>query len=928
MADAKLSSFTSLSDVTPATDYAVILRESSPGNFVNRKATVTQLFAPHVAASDPHAQYFKKAGDTVSGGIDFSGTAVAGLRIKNLTTTQRNALTPLRGQLIYNTTLEAFEWYNGTVWVSYNNPKDTAYDARRDFGVKGDGTTNDSTALKTAMDTAAADGKALYLPAGTYIVNNTGTATTGSLVMYGDPGLTIIKRTAATGSGFLNIQYPNVYIKGVTFDMNKAAVTADQWGVFFAISDQNVFLEKCVFKNNSGTLGCGLALINSAGVTSGGSVNIINCEITGNTWNALYIGTKRNVRIVNNDIHDNTGTGLRVGAYLTASSTNYSTNVLISGNRMINNYLGSGIGGFGAPYNFSVNPPVINTRIEHNHYEDNYVNTTLQGHYLDFMNNSILQTSSSVSMNAAIFANMEHGSIKFNRIKTITATWGIDKGGSYDIATHGNDITMNAGNCLNVGGTKDCTVYQNNVLASAATGSVFACTVLNMEGDGAGTPFPTVCSNLRIFKNEFFMDGAASRGLGLFDNAGGYPGCLPTQFTDNNFRTTNSASGFYAIDATATGAALYINGNSLNGTKTTFVNPNGANDIVYDQWATDIQTFTGSTTNIRSIITQFQSTYGAATSILYVTPSNGGSGYTAATVLTANGTTGGSGWTGTANIIGGVIVGVRTLTKGTGYTGTITVTASDTGGGTGAVFTVTTFPAQLANREITISSSSVDNIILGGGGYVGLNPNAPVYMPANNGRYKLRSRGSNGWSIGPENGMWPSIAIGSLPTPSATLSGAFVNVTGAPSGKWLARCNATHWVWSDGTLVSGGVEPYTFTLSNVDLMTTAQTLMTQGTLSGRKFYPTKAVFRVNSKTGGAVTTAPIISVGNNASTYDNICSATPLTGMDTADEVLELNIPSIPSMVSVASTALSVNVTAGAGPTTLRGDVWIQGLLL
>jgi len=49
--------------------------------------------------------------------VDFSGTTIGGLRVNNLTTTQRDALTPANGMVIYNTTTSALNQYVGGAWT-------------------------------------------------------------------------------------------------------------------------------------------------------------------------------------------------------------------------------------------------------------------------------------------------------------------------------------------------------------------------------------------------------------------------------------------------------------------------------------------------------------------------------------------------------------------------------------------------------------------------------------------------------------------------------------------------------------------------------------------------------------------------------------------------------------------------------------------
>lgn len=57
-----------------------------------------------------------KAGDTMTGQLNFSGTNHAGIKVLSLTTAQRDALTPSNGMMIYNTTNAVFEVYSNSAW--------------------------------------------------------------------------------------------------------------------------------------------------------------------------------------------------------------------------------------------------------------------------------------------------------------------------------------------------------------------------------------------------------------------------------------------------------------------------------------------------------------------------------------------------------------------------------------------------------------------------------------------------------------------------------------------------------------------------------------------------------------------------------------------------------------------------------------------
>ena len=66
------------------------------------------------------------SGDTFTGKVKFSGTDHAGIEVNDLTTEQRNALTPVNGDVIYNTTDSEFEFYQDGSWVSLSGVADAS----------------------------------------------------------------------------------------------------------------------------------------------------------------------------------------------------------------------------------------------------------------------------------------------------------------------------------------------------------------------------------------------------------------------------------------------------------------------------------------------------------------------------------------------------------------------------------------------------------------------------------------------------------------------------------------------------------------------------------------------------------------------------------------------------------------------------------
>lgn len=94
----------------------------------------------------------------------------------------------------------------------------------KDFGAVGDGVTNDYTAVLNAL--TAGKGKAVYFPAGTYLLNSSITmdSTFSNTDIYGDgPGTVIKTGGAATQATFYIRQVSNLSIRSLKFDGNSAA---------------------------------------------------------------------------------------------------------------------------------------------------------------------------------------------------------------------------------------------------------------------------------------------------------------------------------------------------------------------------------------------------------------------------------------------------------------------------------------------------------------------------------------------------------------------------------------------------------------------------------------------------------------------------------------------------------------------------------
>ena len=130
------------------------------------------------------------------------------------------------------------------------------------------------------------------------------------------------------------------------------------------------------------------------------------------------------------------------------------------------------------------------------------------------------------------------------------------------------------------------------------------------------------------------------------------------------------------------------------------------------------------------------------------------------------------------------------------------MTASDPGGGTGATFAATTVPTIPTGRRLVLNSTSqAAHVLRSGGGFVGMRSgNGVQAVLFSTGTDVPLTFISPYWNVSGEPKA--TYAVGSLPTPTTNMAGALAYVTGSTTGKWMARCSGTAWVWVDGTAVT------------------------------------------------------------------------------------------------------------------------------
>jgi hypothetical protein len=187
----------------------------------------------------------------------------------------------------------------------------------KDFGAKGDGSTDDSTAITNADAAAATAGKALYFPAGTYMAQGLNPRRS-NLEWFGDgPYLSVIK-AVNPGIGFDTLvwfgersatsQYSNLYVHDLGFNGNGAGTNS-------VVEARNVTLS--TFQNLQITGGSAQGLTTETS-TATINTNLVrnhyrNIESFVNVGKGFYFRGEKDSEFTNLFAHNNNGDGIYIG---------------------------------------------------------------------------------------------------------------------------------------------------------------------------------------------------------------------------------------------------------------------------------------------------------------------------------------------------------------------------------------------------------------------------------------------------------------------------------------------------------------------------------------------------------------------------------------------------------------------------------------
>jgi hypothetical protein len=247
----------------------------------------------------------------------------------------------------------------------------------KDFGATGDGTTDDTAAIQAAVTASA--GKALYFPAGTYIVSDIITLVSNTVV-YGDQGITTLKLKAKTYAAanvsiFVLTGIDNVYVYGLIFNGNKGNIGTTRNPINTVYSATQITFDTCQWINCEGIclnvsttvdsfavlncrfINCGGATDNSDGYrnqgiafSASGTARSKDIEITGNYFYAQGLDC---ISLCNlDDVVVSNNAAFNSYTFLFNTPSPYRTvNLTVTGNVIYNTNQGS--------LNNAVNPVAI-----------------------------------------------------------------------------------------------------------------------------------------------------------------------------------------------------------------------------------------------------------------------------------------------------------------------------------------------------------------------------------------------------------------------------------------------------------------------------------------------------------------------------------------------------------------------------------------
>jgi hypothetical protein len=578
----------------------------------------------------------------------------------------------------------------------------------------------------------------------------------------------LLRQEGGTTGAWIGLECGTIAIEGVIFDANGTQVQANTWNVLVDTTATYVQLSRCAFRNNSGSLGRGLAIIGSGSAGLGASYIVDACEFSGNSSDGCGIFQANGVVISRSRAFSNGGSGIGASVFGTSSSSELNQVILVQGNRCWNNSL-DGInigtlnpGGSNPPIYTLASPSAATISIVDNIiWSNGGYGIQAYGDYLDIRGNQVTQLTSAAG---GLVATARYSRIAENAFNVPGVYIGIDSGGCYDCDINSNSVT-GAHIGINPGGSQFVTVSGNKIRDCAIGMSVY-----DIEADGNGVPFPAPVSGLTIERNTIIVT-SGSTGLSVLDGGSGIV-ILENRF----FGADSTVSPNQALALRSAGVSL--RGNTWNGLDRIDLNPNPQNLLEVPDVFDTINVPSGGEV-IDSLLPASVITSMGQVSFLSVTA--GGANYTHATVSFVGA---GAQAQATVMVYGGQVIGFRVTNNGSGYVSGQT-TCVISGDGSGATATVTIGNPIQINRCVRLLARAGITVKLNGQQMIQANATLRDLVLVNDSAVEFVECGGN-WLV---TGFYPAAILQSKQDGSVVLaspSGAPIALLPGAGGNLLA----------------------------------------------------------------------------------------------------------------------------------------------
>lgn len=397
----------------------------------------------------------------------------------------------------------------------------------KQFGAKGDGTTDETTLLNAIFTYGSNTGlKHIVFPAGTYCVSDTVNIYSDLNIEGMGKGVSIIKMAASdvTDTNHYTLNFnnkTNLSIQDITLQGSKALddYTLTENKLYFGlylVDSSNITVNNCEFKQY---------YTSSLSIRNTSNVNVTNCTFTSNCWNDIAL-TKatNNITIDNNVFTDICHRGINAEDGL---MTEKVTNTIITNNKMHSNNTSTSNTSFCISFsNTSLSGEGI--RYEKIIISDNILSGTWQGISFKFAKNIVI--SNNISSVARFITTNDSGMTSYNENITIennnitcyhptsTSIYGMEITRPKNINIVNNTVAGSGNTALTFTNCVNIIVENNTILSSGNHGIRVTGNDINLVNNTidstTGNGISTDGNNLTIKNNKLTNMGSDGMSIG------------------------------------------------------------------------------------------------------------------------------------------------------------------------------------------------------------------------------------------------------------------------------------------------------------------------------------------------------------------------------------------------------------------------------